>query len=345
MRWQRLSLIATVLLGLVIDCSQAWNQPTNILRRVDGSFKNNANEHEELERVRPPHEARHTNRRSLLQRIAGTGIGASCSLWLPSPASALMQPTLNMNCLDDLPPPSDTTAVRLYLCRHGQTENNRLRLVQGSRVNAALNSNGQLMAQRMGEALTSTGTNMDCICHSPLLRAQETAQIASLQISKLNRPPLQVMNDLVEVDFGPVADGQPAQPPSSMKIYSQWAAGNLNARPDGGEGESGNEVLQRCASALTSILTSSTASTTGGTQHVTAVAHSAYIRILLAMVLEESLALGVTRRIANAGITVIDLDRSKTVVPKLLRRGRVHIPKPTVVRINEGRHLEGVPTT
>ena len=51
----------------------------------------------------------------------------------------------NLDCLADLPPIL-TNCVRLYLCRHGQTEYNRLKKVQGSRIDALLNDTGRKQA-------------------------------------------------------------------------------------------------------------------------------------------------------------------------------------------------------
>ncbi|KAI2490483.1 hypothetical protein MHU86_24106 [Fragilaria crotonensis] len=82
------------------------------------------------------------HRRALLQSC---GVAASSVLW-NNPVEALDQSIAD--CLLDLPPkPKDV--VRLYLCRHGQTENNRLHIVQGSRVDPPLNNNGVLMAERL----------------------------------------------------------------------------------------------------------------------------------------------------------------------------------------------------
>ena len=68
-----------------------------------------------------------------------------------STSSPLPPPYLR--CLLDLPPVSPDS-VRVYLCRHGQTENNRLGLMQGSRIDPTLNDTGIRMARRIGAALS-----------------------------------------------------------------------------------------------------------------------------------------------------------------------------------------------
>ena len=57
----------------------------------------------------------------------------------------LNQQQPNLDCLADLPP-IPTNCVRLYLCRHGQTEYNRLKKIQGSRIDAPLNDTGRKQA-------------------------------------------------------------------------------------------------------------------------------------------------------------------------------------------------------
>ncbi len=89
--------------------------------------------------------------------------------------NAAMIPTLE-DCLLDLPPCPENY-VRIYLCRHGQTENNRLHLVQGARINPPINEVGQQMAARIGQALSAYADQQQqqqqqfVSIHSSLLRA------------------------------------------------------------------------------------------------------------------------------------------------------------------------------
>jgi Histidine phosphatase superfamily (branch 1) len=65
---------------------------------------------------------------------------------------------VDLRCLADLPTiPSDS--IRIYLCRHGQTENNRLRKVQGARVDPPINDNGRIQATNLGRALALAGSS------------------------------------------------------------------------------------------------------------------------------------------------------------------------------------------
>lgn len=152
----------------------------------------------------------------------------------------------DLDCLKDLPSlPEDGSVVRVYLCRHGQTENNRLRKVQGARVDPPINVNGRIQAQNAGSAiLRAPEPKPSAWFSSDLQRAQMTAEIIATESSSTSLPsPPQTIRVLREVDFGPVAEGQPvATAKEGMDVtYAAWANGNIDYRPTGG-GESGREV-------------------------------------------------------------------------------------------------------
>jgi hypothetical protein len=148
--------------------------------------------------------------------------------------------TYNIDCLSDLPPLA-ADSVRIYLCRHGETENNRLGVVQGARIDPPINTRGRAQAQRLGEALSRAATKPSIFLHSPLLRARQTTELAASALSRA--PSIKVEASLAEVDFGPVAEGQPvAEARNGMvQTYASWAIGDIDQRMAGG-GESGRQV-------------------------------------------------------------------------------------------------------
>jgi broad specificity phosphatase PhoE len=88
---------------------------------------------------------------------------------------------------------------------------------------------------------------------------------------------------------------------------------------------------------------------------VAAVTHSAFLRILIGLVLDEPLVEVASRKVVNGGITVIDIPkelrfRRLGVKPKLLGGPlsqvptdfELEVPMCKVVRINEARHLPTV---
>ncbi len=188
------------------------------------------------------------SRRTLFQNALM--IPATVSLLGPFPAVAYAGETItntevDLDCLKDLPPIEDGY-IRLYLCRHGQTENNRLRIVQGARVDPPVNINGEAQATNLGLALGRADPKPELFFSSSLLRAKMTAEIAAnanLSASSSGRVKPKQLPSLAEIDFGPVADGQPisAVQDKMMKAYTEWAMGNVDFRPEGG-GDNGREV-------------------------------------------------------------------------------------------------------
>jgi broad specificity phosphatase PhoE len=162
----------------------------------------------------------------------GTASRSACALSMP----------YDLDCLLDLPPMAKDS-VRIYLCRHAQTENNRLSLVQGARVDPPINYSGIQQSLRLGSALSSLKENCpQKILHSSLVRSKETAEFAARNI--LDKPiELAMLPSLAEVDFGPVAEGQPVSDVRGemLRVTGAWVSGYIDTRPDGG-GESGREV-------------------------------------------------------------------------------------------------------
>jgi hypothetical protein len=148
--------------------------------------------------------------------------------------------TYNIDCLSDLPPLAADN-VRIYLIRHGETENNRLGIVQGARVDPPINSRGRAQAQRMGESLSRAAIAPSVFLHSPLLRARQTTELAAAALYKA--PSIKSESSLVEVDFGPSAEGQLAVEARTgmVQTYASWAAGDIDRRM-AASGESGREV-------------------------------------------------------------------------------------------------------
>jgi hypothetical protein len=157
-----------------------------------------------------------------------------------SPSSSIAKETYDIDCLSDLPPLA-ADSVRIYLCRHGETENNRLGLVQGARIDPPINTRGRSQAQRMGDALSRAVTKPSIFLHSPLLRATETTELAAAAMSQA--PRVKAESSLAEVDFGQVAEGRPVADVRGgmVQTYASWAAGDIDQRMAGG-GENGREV-------------------------------------------------------------------------------------------------------
>ena len=90
---------------------------------------------------------------------------------------------------------SETT---LTLIRHGQTDWNLQRLLQG-RTDIPLNDTGREQARAVGRELAASGRHWDALVSSPLQRARETARIIGAQ---LGLAPAGTYADLAERSFG-----------------------------------------------------------------------------------------------------------------------------------------------
>lgn len=89
--------------------------------------------------------------------------------------------------------------MRIYLVRHGQTNLNKQRLIQG-RVDEPLNKLGIKQAKETGQLLKSLNFDYSKIVSSPLSRAFETANLIATKMNYKDN--IHVNNNLVERDFG-----------------------------------------------------------------------------------------------------------------------------------------------
>ena len=117
-------------------------------------------------------------------------------------SAAAARPGL-VSAAEALPPPRPGF-VRLYVCRHGETEFNRLGKAQGRRVDAPLNDNGRAQAATVAQLLS--GVPLAAAYSSSLTRAKETRDII-VGGRDGGRCPLVELSALDEVDFGPRLDG------------------------------------------------------------------------------------------------------------------------------------------
>ncbi len=118
--------------------------------------------------------------------------------------------------------------MRLILVRHGETEWNRQRRVQGL-SNLALNETGRRQAEAVARALKNE--KVDVIYTSPLRRAKETARA----IGRFHKVEVEIRDGLKELDVGDV-DGMTYE---DMKIhhgefFTRWMTDFTSVRLPGG---------------------------------------------------------------------------------------------------------------
>lgn len=123
-----------------------------------------------------------------------------------------------------------TTGTDIYVIRHGQTEHNAKGIVQGKGVNLPLNELGKHQAQLFYKAYQHIP--FDVVYTSTLLRAQESvASFIQQGIPHLIRP------ELDEISWGQLEGNNHVMENSDtfLNLLAAWKAGDVNARPLGGE--------------------------------------------------------------------------------------------------------------
>jgi probable phosphoglycerate mutase len=139
------------------------------------------------------------------------------------------------------------TEKTIYIIRHGETEYNKLNIVQGSGIDADLNEEGKRQAELFYKAYRHIP--FDSIMISALKRTHQS--VAGFIKSGI---PFTQLDSLNEISWGrmegmPQSETQKAQ---YWQLIEQWNAGNLNEKiPDG---ESPIEMQHRQQAAVHHIL-------------------------------------------------------------------------------------------
>lgn len=181
--------------------------------------------------------------------------------------------------------------MRLYIIRHGQTDSNAARIVQGHNQ-TPLNDLGNLQAQKLAQRIANEGIN--CIYASDLKRARETAK-AVADVCKLS---LYLTDKLRERSYG-VFDGK------AFAEYEQAYLGSgqekHDFRPEGGENFV--EVRNRAADFLTLLF-----SRYANNETIALVAHAGINKMLLSCLLNKSIADAMRIEQKNTCVNIIDVD-------------------------------------
>lgn len=126
----------------------------------------------------------------------------------------------------------------IYIVRHGETELNRQRIIQGSGVDAGINKTGQQQARAFFERYKTTG--FEAVLTSNLRRTHETmAPFIELGL------PWEKFQEINEIGWG-IHEGKKGTPELSQKyqeVIREWSAGNYAARLE--QGESALEMQTR----------------------------------------------------------------------------------------------------
>jgi len=120
--------------------------------------------------------------------------------------------------------------MKLILIRHGETEWNKQRRIQGCRSDTRLSQKGLEQADRLAAALRKE--RIDAIYASPMKRASETAQI----IAEACKLQVHVFNELREIDAGEL-DGLFERELTGLyeTAWKEFRNGNASTPLPGGE--------------------------------------------------------------------------------------------------------------
>ena len=154
-------------------------------------------------------------------------------------ASVLCLSVFVMLFLDHVASAQSTGTLRIYLARHGETEWNADRRLQG-RTDVPLNSTGRQQAAKLAERLK--GIRLDAVYSSTLNRSVETATIAR------NGAPLNKLPGLNERNHGKFegtkVDG------SDPTAEQEWRRRRRDPEDELDGGESLNQFYERVRTAL-----------------------------------------------------------------------------------------------
>ncbi len=182
----------------------------------------------------------------------------------------------------------------LYFVRHGETEYNRRRIMQGRRINSSLNHTGRRQAEALARRFSNVA--LDVIYTSSLKRTIETAAVLSA-----NHPGAAVrsLRDLDEMSWG-VHEGRPWSDALEQLLddmYARWGQGEFDFRVE--EGESILDVQARGVAAIEQIVRDHAGET------VLVVTHGRFLRVLLSTILDLGLERMNEVDHANTGVNML----------------------------------------
>lgn len=217
--------------------------------------------------------------------------------------------------------------MRLYLVRHGETDHNVDRRIQGPLLDDPLNAKGMRQAEALARRFAgerARGLRLAAVYSSPLKRAWLTAEAVA---RGAEAPPPVPVKGLTEFSWGVyLGKTETGDTLEAMKaLHKQWRAGMVDAAPP--EGESPAGAFQRAWADLAPLVTRHA-------QHgdtIAWVAHGRIFKILLA------------RLVAGDVSKMEDFPQGNTAVSVLEHDGKGPFDKGwRVVLLNDQSHFEGL---
>lgn len=182
---------------------------------------------------------------------------------------------------------------RLYLLRHGQTEFNVKKLVQG-RCDSPLTVLGRQQAHAAAAWLKAHGVVPDKVVSSPLGRAMDTAQLVACELLGPDAA-VEPCEGIIERSYGTFEEGPHDALPTDV-----WDPGE-DLIPFGGEGS--QALQERMVATLTNLMSAK------DTETLLAVSHGSASRQFIKAAAPEGFEL--PTKLPNCAIMIFDFDEQK----------------------------------
>lgn len=181
---------------------------------------------------------------------------------------------------------------RLYLLRHGQTEFNVKKLVQG-RCDSPLTVLGRQQARAAAAWLKAHGVVPDKVVSSPLGRAMDTASLVATELLGPDAA-VEPCEGIIERSYGTFEEGPHDALPTDV-----WDPGE-DLIPFGGEGS--QALRERMVATLTNLMSAK------DTETLQAVSHGSASRQFIKAAAPESFEL--PTKLPNCAIMIFDFEES-----------------------------------
>ena len=210
-------------------------------------------------------------------------------------------------------------AMKIYLFRHGETDWNKERRLQGH-SDIPLNTYGRELAVKTAEALRNEGVSFDRAFCSPLNRAEETAEIilgeeALKQVTLIRDPRLE------EIHFGEY-EGQAFD---EMKSNESHPLHNFFCKPEDYIPPAGAESFQETRERGAAFLKERILPLEGICENVLIIAHGAFNRSILSIIEELPPEKFWQIALPNCAASILQLEKGKFTV---LEEGKVYYGNP-----------------
>lgn len=216
--------------------------------------------------------------------------------------------------------------MRLFVIRHGETDHNVARRIQGPLIDDPVNAQGRAQAKALEAhfaARRHDGFHLDAVYASPLKRAWETAEAVARGTGVLRVTPVRgLMEFSWGIYLGRTEEGDTL---AAMKeAHRQWKSGNVDhALP---EGESPRSAWARASAELMPLLERHPRG------HVALVAHGRINKILLSGLVHGDLSRMEEFPQGNTSVTILERDD-----------GAPPLGAWRVLAVNLKDHLAGLP--